>query len=111
MDEFGIIARHFAPLAGAGAFALTDDAGVIPARPGFDLVVTTDTCIAHLAGAMGKPVWILLPHLADWRWMQDIPYTPWYPTARLLRQKSPGDWQELIDRVGAELNFAHPLPS
>lgn len=68
-----------------------------------DLVVTTDTSIAHLAGAMGKPVWILLPHLADWRWMQDRPTTPWYPTARLFRQQSPGDWPGLLDRVLAEL--------
>jgi len=64
-----------------------------------DLVVTTDTCIAHLAGAMGKPVWILLPHLSDWRWMQQIETTPWYPTARLLRQDSPGDWAGVLDRV------------
>jgi ADP-heptose:LPS heptosyltransferase len=49
-----------------------------------DLVITTDTCIAHLAGAMGKPVWILLPHLSDWRWMQQIETTPWYPTAKTL---------------------------
>ncbi len=64
-----------------------------------DLVITTDTSIAHLAGAMAKPVWILLPHLADWRWMQRIETTPWYPTARLFRQREPGDWSELIQRV------------
>lgn len=68
-----------------------------------DMVVTTDTCIVHLAGAMGKPVWVLLPYLSDWRWMQEIPTTPWYPTARLLRQSSPGDWQELVRRTGEEL--------
>ena len=64
-----------------------------------DLVITTDTCIAHLAGAMGKPVWILLPHLSDWRWMQETETTPWYPTARLIRQKAPGDWAEVTERV------------
>ena len=64
-----------------------------------DLVITTDTCIAHLAGAMGKPVWIVLPHLADWRWTQERETTPWYPTARLFRQKAPGDWQGLVERV------------
>ncbi len=69
-----------------------------------ELVITTDTCIAHLAGAMGKPVWILLPHLADWRWMQQIDTTPWYPTARLFRQSASGDWRGVIDRVIAELN-------
>ncbi len=68
-----------------------------------DLVVTTDTCIAHLAGAMSKPVWILLPHLADWRWMQAVETTPWYPTARLFRQCTPGDWASVVDRIRAEL--------
>ena len=68
-----------------------------------DLVIATDSCIAHLAGAMGKPVWILLPHLADWRWMQRRETNPWYPTARLLRQRAPGDWAGLVQRVIAEL--------
>lgn len=68
-----------------------------------DLVVTTDTCIAHLAGAMGKPVWILLPNLADWRWMQETETTPWYPTARLLRQREPGDWAWVVERVVGEV--------
>lgn len=69
-----------------------------------DLVITTDTCIAHLAGAMAKPVWILLPFLSDWRWMQDVNAIPWYPTARLFRQSSPGDWAGVLDRVIAELS-------
>jgi tetratricopeptide (TPR) repeat protein len=69
-----------------------------------DLVVTTDTCIAHLAGAMAKPVWILLPHLSDWRWMQQMETTPWYPTARLFRQRSPGDWAGVLERVTGELS-------
>lgn len=73
-----------------------------------DLVVTTDTSIAHLAGAMGKPVWILLPHLADWRWMQQIETTPWYPTARLFRQPAPGNWPGVLDRVIAELQSFDP---
>jgi tetratricopeptide (TPR) repeat protein len=68
-----------------------------------DLVITTDTCIAHLAGAMAKPVWILLPHLADWRWMQQIETTPWYPTARLFRQRAPGDWAGVLKRVIGQL--------
>ncbi len=70
---------------------------------GLDLVVTTDTCIAHLAGAMDKPVWILLPHLADWRWMQQVVTTPWYPSAQLIRQRAPGDWDGVIDRVSGVL--------
>jgi tetratricopeptide (TPR) repeat protein len=68
-----------------------------------DLVITTDTCIAHLAGAMAKPVWILLPYLSDWRWMQQLDTTPWYQTARLFRQSSPGDWAGVLDRVATEL--------
>jgi len=68
-----------------------------------DMVITTDTSIAHLAGAMGKPVWILLPHLSDWRWMQQTETTPWYPTARLFRQSAPGDWDGVLDRVIGEL--------
>jgi tetratricopeptide (TPR) repeat protein len=68
-----------------------------------DLVITTDTSIAHLAGAMAKPVWILLPHLSDWRWMQRLGTTPWYPTARLFRQRAPGDWAEVFERVANEL--------
>jgi len=69
-----------------------------------DFVITTDTSIAHLAGAMGKPVWILLPHLSDWRWMQTIETTPWYPTARLIRQQHPGDWPGVINRTITALN-------
>jgi tetratricopeptide (TPR) repeat protein len=78
---------------------------------GLDLVVTTDTCVAHLAGAMEKPVWILLPHVSDWRWMQKIETTPWYPSARLLRQSAPGDWAGLLRRVIGELqaHFAVPM--
>jgi tetratricopeptide (TPR) repeat protein len=69
---------------------------------GLDLVVTTDTCIAHLAGAMDKPVWMMLPYLSDWRWMQEIETSPWYPSMRLFRQKTKGDWSEVIERIAAE---------
>ena len=72
-----------------------------------DLIITTDTSIAHLAGALGKPVWMLLPHLADWRWMQDSESTPWYPTARLLRQPVPGDWSSVVNRAMRHL-IAYP---
>ena len=78
-----------------------------------DLVITTDTCIAHLAGAMAKPAWILLPHLADWRWMQQIETSPWYPAARLFRQSRPGDWAGVLERAIGELNgliLAHSWP-
>jgi len=79
---------------------LAETAGLVAT---LDLVITTDTSIAHLAGAMAKPVWILLPHLGDWRWMQEVETTPWYPTARLLRQSSPGDWPGMVNRLIDEL--------
>jgi tetratricopeptide (TPR) repeat protein len=68
-----------------------------------DLVITTDTAIAHLAGALGKPLWLLLPWQSDWRWMQNSLTTPWYPHARLFRQSSPNNWPELIQRIAREL--------
>jgi tetratricopeptide (TPR) repeat protein len=68
-----------------------------------DVVVSVDTAVAHLAGALGKPVVILLPHAADFRWMRDRDDTPWYPTAKLLRQPAFGDWGSAIGRLADEL--------
>ncbi|WP_420237542.1 tetratricopeptide repeat protein [Telmatobacter bradus] len=68
-----------------------------------DCVVTTDTCIAHLAGAMNKPVWMLLPWQSDWRWMQERATTPWYPSVCLVRQKQKGDWAGVLEQVIAEI--------
>ena len=68
-----------------------------------DLVISVDTAVAHLAGAMGRPLWMLLPFAPDWRWTLDGETSPWYPTARLFRQTSLGDWDGAIARVGAEL--------
>ncbi|MFC5498216.1 tetratricopeptide repeat protein [Caenimonas terrae] len=67
-----------------------------------DLVVSVDTSVAHLAGAMGKPLWLLLPWLPDWRWMWRREDSPWYPTARLFRQGEERNWNEVLVRVGAE---------
>ena len=64
-----------------------------------DLVITVDTSVAHLAGALGKEVWILLPVINDWRWGRDRADSPWYPSARLFRQKRVNDWPEAIDQV------------
>jgi ADP-heptose:LPS heptosyltransferase len=69
-----------------------------------DLVISVDTAVAHLAGAMGKPVFILLPFASDWRWMLDRVDTPWYPTARLFRQPALGDWEGAIVRLTTELS-------
>ncbi len=64
-----------------------------------DVVITVDTMVAHLAGALGKPVYTLLHDQADWRWMLDREDTPWYPTMRLIRQRTPGDWSSAVERV------------
>jgi hypothetical protein len=68
-----------------------------------DLVVTVDTSVAHLAGALGKKVWILLPAVPDWRWMLDRADTAWYPSARLFRQKGAENWGEVVERVAGEI--------
>ncbi|BAN22637.1 tetratricopeptide repeat protein [Caballeronia insecticola] len=68
-----------------------------------DLVVTVDTSVAHLAGALGKPVWIMLPAQADWRWMIGRVDNPWYPSARLFRQHTLGDWSPVVDELRAAL--------
>ena len=68
-----------------------------------DLVITVDTSVAHLAGALGKPVWTLLCFNPDWRWLQEGENTPWYPTMRLFRQSALREWQEVVEKVQAEL--------
>jgi hypothetical protein len=80
--------------------SIVDEARVLRA---LDLLITVDTCSAHLAGALGVPVWTLLPYDADWRWMLDRSDTPWYPTMRLIRQRRPGDWSEVLRTMVRDL--------
>ncbi len=68
-----------------------------------DLTISVDTAVAHLAGAMGKPVWTLLPHAPDWRWHPDQDSSAWYPTMRLYKQDRPGDWTTVISRLASDL--------
>jgi tetratricopeptide (TPR) repeat protein len=73
------------------------------AMENLDLVISSDTSIAHLAGALGRPVWVALKHDPDWRWMLDRPDSPWYPTMRLFRQKSSGDWRSVFADIESAL--------
>ena len=67
-----------------------------------DLVITADTAVAHLAGALGVPVWVALTYSPDWRWLLEREDSPWYPTMRLFRQRRLGDWGEVFERIAAE---------
>ena len=80
-----------------------DFADTAAAVDALDLVITVDTSVAHLAGALGKPVWVLLPWVTDWRWMLNREDNPWYPTMRLFRQHRGGDWGDVIARMAGEL--------
>jgi len=91
------------------ALELTDFAQTAGAIANLDLVISVDTAVAHLAGAMGKRVWIMLPFVPDWRWLLEREDSPWYPTARLFRQKTRGDWGPVIGEIAAMLANEHAL--
>ncbi len=82
---------------------LTDFAQTAAIVANLDLVISVDTAVAHLAGALGRPVWTLLPFVPDWRWLMGREDSPWYPTMRLFRQERPGDWEGVFARVAAAL--------
>lgn len=82
---------------------LTDFAETMAALAGLDLIITIDTAIAHLAGAMGKPVWVMLKSSPDWRWLLERSDSPWYAAARLYRQQTPGDWEGVVSAIAADL--------
>ncbi|OGA37761.1 MAG: hypothetical protein A3G24_03605 [Betaproteobacteria bacterium RIFCSPLOWO2_12_FULL_62_13] len=70
-----------------------------------DLVISVDTAVAHLAGALGKPVWMLNCFESEWRWMLNREDSPWYPTIKIFRQRKPGDWDEVVARVASALKI------
>jgi tetratricopeptide (TPR) repeat protein len=87
---------------------LADTAGLISH---LDLVIAADTAVAHLAGAMGKPTWLLLPFAPDWRWLLEREDSPWYPTMRLFRQPRRGTWDDVVKKVVGELALLSFSPS
>ncbi len=94
----GMCVEELGPAYDAGDFAET--AAVIAA---LDLVITCDTAIAHLAGALGRPTWVALKNSADWRWLNGRDDSPWYPTIRLFRQPVAGDWQSVFTAMARNL--------
>lgn len=83
--------------------ALTDFLQTAAVVANLDLVIAVDTSIVHLAGALARPVWVLLPWVGDWRWMIDRDDSPWYPTVRLFRQPKAKDWETPVQHVAEEL--------
>jgi len=83
--------------------AIGDMADTAALIMGLDLIITVDTSVAHLAGALGKPTWTLIPFAPDWRWLTEREDSPWYPTMRLFRQDAFGDWESVIHKVRARL--------
>ena len=78
---------------------LNDFADTAALIANLDLVISVDTAVAHLSGAVGRPVWLLAPFVTDWRWPLGREDSPWYPTMRVFRQKATGQWDEIIERV------------
>ena len=87
---------------------LGDFADTAAALAALDLLVSVDTSVVHLAGALGRPVWLLLPFVPDWRWMMDRADSIWYPSVGLFRQDRRGDWDGVAARVAGALAEALP---
>ncbi len=107
-DQIAEVADRFVVTdLGARIEDLMDTAAVMK---NLDLVIASDTSLAHLAGAIGVPVWVALAAEADWRWLTDRDDSPWYPTMRLFRQRRLGDWDEVFARIAAALDEPDPGP-
>lgn len=105
--EAALLRDHFQALeAGSALRDFRETAALVQS---LDLVVSVDTAVAHLAGALGRPVWILLPRWADWRWMIDRTDSPWYPTAVLFRQRREGDWSIPLCEIAKRLETVKPF--
>jgi ADP-heptose:LPS heptosyltransferase len=85
-------------------YAIKDLADTAALMAHLDVIITVDTAVAHLAGALGKQTWVVLPSAPDWRWLADREDSPWYPTVRLFRQTCFGDWDGPIARLGHALS-------
>ncbi len=96
----GVRMRDPGPGFDAGPNAFADTAALMMA---LDLVVSSDTSVAHLAGALGRPAWVALKHVPDWRWGLERGTTPWYPAMRLFRQPRPGDWSSVFAAMASRL--------
>ena len=96
-DQLAAASERFSvPDLGSQFLTFQDTAAVLK---NLDLVITVDSAVAHCAGALGVPVWVLIPYAADWRWLLEREDSPWYPTMRLFRQKEHGNWAEVFDRL------------
>ena len=104
--QVGAAASAAARLGVTSAGSLADFGETAALATNLDLVITVDTAVAHLCGALGVPTWVLLPHAPDWRWLLGRDDSPWYNAMRLFRQDRPGDWAGVIGRVAAALRAA-----
>jgi hypothetical protein len=106
--QVGPAAGQFADLPAGAVVDLAPEIGpfseMAAAIAALDLVITVDTAVAHLAGALAVPTWVALASVPDWRWQMGRDDSPWYPTFRLFRQPKPGDWESVIQAMAANLN-------
>jgi hypothetical protein len=101
-EQVAGVADRF-PISNVGSGLPDDFAETAGVLKNLDLVITVDTALAHLAGALGVPTWVVLPFVPDWRWQLEREDSPWYPTLRLFRQRQPGAWGEVFERLTAAL--------